>query len=170
MDQEQEDKIKNEMTTAHSDYDKRLNARAYFKTHDQIISGDLVQDTFIKTWNYLRKGGKIYLMKAFLYHVLNGLIIDQYRKRKNISLDILLEKGFELSSNEPERTINISDGKKAILLIQLLPEKYKKLMRMRYIQDLSLKEISLITGQTTNTIAVQVHRGLAKIKLLYNRT
>jgi len=42
------------------------------------------------------------------------------------------------------------------------------MMRMRFIQDLSLKEISLITGQSTNAIAVQIHRGLIKLRLLYN--
>ncbi len=38
---------------------------------------------------------------------------------------------------------------------------------MRFVQDLSLKEMSLITGKTKNSIAVQVHRGLEKIKVLY---
>lgn len=32
-------------------------------------------------------------MKAFPYHVLNNLIVDEYRKRKTASLDDLLEKG-----------------------------------------------------------------------------
>ena len=41
-------------------------------------------------------------------------------------------------------------------------------MRLRYAKDLSLKEISLITGQSRNTTAVQVHRGLEKLKFLYN--
>ncbi len=41
-------------------------------------------------------------------------------------------------------------------------------MRMRFVKTLSLKEISLITGQTKNTIAVQIHRGLEKLKILYN--
>ncbi len=40
-------------------------------------------------------------------------------------------------------------------------------MHMRYVRELSLKEISLITGQTTNATAVQLHRGLEKLKLLY---
>lgn len=39
---------------------------------------------------------------------------------------------------------------------------------MRYAQDLSLKEIALITGQSRNTVAVQAHRGLIKLKILYN--
>lgn len=62
----------------------------------------------------------------------------------------------------------LTPNKSNFLLIACLPQKYIKIMRMRYIQDLSLKEISLITGQSKNTIAVQVHRGLNKLRLLYN--
>ena len=40
-------------------------------------------------------------------------------------------------------------------------------MRMRYVQDLSLKEMALITGKSQNALAVQAHRGLMKLKLLY---
>lgn len=155
------------LTTAHHDYGKGLNAYAFFKIKNRVISKDIVQDTFIKTWGYLVRGGKIEVMKAFLYHVLNNLIVDEYRKHKTVSLDALLEKGFEPSAGNPDRVLNILDGKAAFLLIQRLPEIYRKVMRMRYVQDLSLKEISLITGQSKNTVAVQVHRGLQKLKLLY---
>ncbi|MFA6274092.1 MAG: sigma factor [Candidatus Paceibacterota bacterium] len=117
MNKEQENKIDTELTTAHHDFDKGLNARAFLKTNSHIIGGDLVQDTFVKTWSYLRKGGKIEIMKAFLYHVLNGLIIDQYRKRKTISLDTIQEKGFEPMTKDSERIFNILDGKAALLLI-----------------------------------------------------
>ncbi|MCR4328899.1 MAG: sigma-70 family RNA polymerase sigma factor [Patescibacteria group bacterium] len=156
------------LTQAHHDYEKGLNAHAFFKVSDRAMGRDLVQDTFTKTWMYLVKGGKIDLMKAFLYHVLNNLIVDQYRKRTATSLDVLLEKGFEPSAGDPGRLLNILDGKAGLLLMQRLPEKYRKVMRMRYTQDLSLKEMSLITGQTKNTLAVQLHRGLEKLKLLYN--
>ncbi len=156
------------LTTAHRTFQKGLNLHAFFKVHDNALGEDLVQDTFIKTWNYLVKGGKIDMMKAFLYHILNNLIVDEYRKHKATSLDVLLEKGYEpADTNDPRRLADILDGKEAMLLIQQLPQPYQKIMRMRYVQDLSLTEISLITGQTKNTIAVQVHRGLKKLKLLY---
>lgn len=155
------------LTDAHHDYARGLNAHAFFKTHNHAIGEDLVQDTFMKTWSYLVKGGKIDIMKAFLYHVLNNLIVDEYRKRKTTSLDVILEKGFEPSKDNSEQLIDILDGKAALLLIQRLPERYKKVMRMRYVQGLSLTEMSLITGQSKNTMAVQVHRGLEKLKLLY---
>jgi len=155
------------LTEAHRDYAKGLNSYALFKLHDQEMGQDMVQDTFMKTWVYLVKNGKIDLMKAFLYRILNNLIVDQYRKNKTASLDILLEKGYEPSTNPTERLMNMLDGKKALLLIQQLPMKYQKVMRMRYVQDLSLKEMSLVTGDSRNTLAVQLHRGLEKLKLLY---
>ena len=161
------------MTVAHQDYAKGLNSFAFFKVHDRAIGEDLVQDTFLKTWKYLVKGGEIEVMKAFLYHVLNNLIVDEYRKHKTTSLDVLLEKGFEPEADRHDhsgRLLDVLDGKAALLLIQRLPEKYKKVMRMKYTQDLSLKEMSLITGQSKNAIAVQLHRGLEKLKKLYNHT
>ena len=156
------------LTTAYNDYEKNLNARAFFKVSDHNVGEDLVQQTFMKTWIYLVKGGKIEIMKAFLYHILNNLIVDEYRKRKTISLDTIMEKGFEPKAVEPVNILNILEGKAALLLIERLPQVYKKVMRMRYIQDLSLEEISLITGLSKNTIAVQLHRGLAKLKILYS--
>jgi RNA polymerase sigma-70 factor (ECF subfamily) len=158
--------LKEILNVAHHDYERGLTVRAFFKLQDQAMSEDLVQDTFTKAWTYLAKGGEILLMKAFLYHILNDLIIDEYRKHKTVSLDTLLEKGFEPSIDPSVSLFNILDGKAALLLIQRLPKTYRRVMHMRYIQDLSIKEMSLITGQSKNTITVQAHRGLVLLKLL----
>ena len=155
-------------TVAHKDYEQGLNKHSFFKVHNRILSEDLVQDTFIKTWAYIVKGGQIAVMKAFLYHILNDLIIDEYRKKKPVSLDVLLEKGFEPSNTDEDQLVNTLDGRAALLLLKSLPLKYQNIMRMRYAENLSLKEMSVITGQTTNTLAVQIHRGLEKLKILYN--
>src|SRR6185436_11146437 len=140
---------------------------AFFKLNNHVTGEDLVQETFIKTWGYLVKGGKVDIMKAFLYHVLNNLIVDEYRKRKMTSLDVLMEKGLEPGDGRSGRLFDILDGKGALLLIQRLPVAYQKIMRMKYVQELSLQEMSLITGQSKNALAVQAHRGLEKLKVLY---
>ncbi|MDO8183430.1 MAG: RNA polymerase sigma factor [bacterium] len=170
MTSKKELELQNLLDLAYEDHKQGLNSFAFFKVHNKTISEDLVQNTFMKTWIYLLKGGKIDLMRAFLYHVLNDLVIDEYRKRKNISLDNLLEKGFDPYIIETDRLINILDGQSAELLINQLPLKYQQVIRMRYVQELTLKEIATATGQTKNTIAVQAHRGLEKLKLLYNHT
>lgn len=161
------------LTKAHHNFENSLATHAYFKTNCKSTSKDLVQDTFLKAWKYLVKGGKIEIMKAFLYHVLNNLIVDQYRKKKAISLDALIEKGFEPKATDSDRlfnvfnVFNVIDGKAALHLIERLPASYQKVMHMRYVEDLSLNQMSDITGQSKNTLAVKAHRGLEKLKELY---
>lgn len=153
---------------AHKNYNRGLNLHAFFKVNNHDTGEDLVQETFMKTWRYLLRGGKIDIIKAFLYHVLNNLIIDEYRKKKTTSLEVLTEKGFDphTEDSESERVSNTIDGKSASMFIQKLPDAYKKIMHMKYVQDLTIKEISLITGQTRNAVTVKIHRGLIKLRIL----
>ena len=162
--------LKSVLTSAYQNYGKSLSARAFFKVNDPMLAEDLVQNTFMKTWSYLVKGGKIGAMKAFLYHVLNNLIVDEYRKHKTTSLDALLEEGFDPkgSDSDYESVFKTLDREAARLLIRRLPEKYRKIINMRYVDDLSLDEISRLVGQSKNTVSVQLHRGLKRIKLLHD--
>lgn len=157
------------LTTAHLDHEKALNKYAFFKSNDKAKSEDMVQDTFMKAWSYLIKGGKILMMKAFLYHILNNIIIDQYRKHKTISLDDLMDKGFDPGENHVEQDLDFLDGKAAILLIKFLPANYQRVMNMRYVKMLSIQEIAEITGQSRNAVAVQAHRGIVMLRTLYKR-
>lgn len=160
--------LKSVLSVAHQDFEKMLTQYAFSKVHNHETSEDMIQVTFMKTWRYLVKRGKIDLMKAFLYHVLNNLIIDEYRKKNTTSLDILLEKGFQPSTSDVRQLFNYLDGKTVLVLIQRLPKTYQKVMRMRYMEELSLEEISLVTGQSKKTIAVQLHRGLKKLRELFD--
>ena len=155
------------LTRAHRDFEDSLQRRAFFKVNDRFLSDDLVQNTFLKTWKYLVSGGDIDTMKYFLYNVLNNLIIDEYRKRKNTSLEILLEKGFDPSADNSQTMFDVLDGKVLVILIDYLPKKHRQVLNLRYVQDYSIEEIAKITGQTRNTVTVQAHRGLEQLKVLY---
>ncbi len=168
MTSSQQQHLQKIFTEAYLNHEKELRNRAFFKLSNYELGRDLVQQTFMKAWMYLMKGGKVEKMGAFLYHILNNLIIDEYRKNKATSLDAMMEAGFEPSAVDSKNFFNILDGKDALLLIERLPEMYRKVMQMKYLQDLSLQEISEQTGLSKNTIAVQLHRGLDKIKSLYN--
>jgi RNA polymerase sigma-70 factor, ECF subfamily len=155
------------MTKAHAEFEQGLLRHANFRVSDSGRCDDLVQDTFLKTWVYLVKAGKISSMKPFLYHVLNCLIIDEYRKKKSVSLDVLLEAGFEPGSDDFDRIADTIDGKAAVALILTLPVAYQKIMTLRYLDDLSLSEIADETGLTKNLVAVKTHRGMEKLRQLY---
>ena len=156
------------LTKAHKEYEKGLRHYSIARLHSPEMADDVVADAFMKTWVYLKKGGKITLMKAFLYHITNCLIVDQYRKRKTVSLDILSESGFEPSVDDSNRLLDTIDGQEAVRLMDYLPEKYKKVLSLRYLRNLSIKEIAQKTHQSDNTVVVQIHRGLKKLKSLYD--
>ena len=93
-------------------YQTHLDAifrHCYFRVSDRDQAQDLAQATFIKTWEYLRKGKRIDNMKAFLYKVANNLVVDYYRQKKAISLDALKEKGFEPVGDRGDKVINKLD-------------------------------------------------------------
>jgi RNA polymerase sigma-70 factor (ECF subfamily) len=154
------------LTEAHHDFSRGLVRYANLKVNNTALSDDLVQTTFMKTWLYLQNTGKIDLMRAFLYHALNGLIIDEYRKKKALSLDLLAENGLELAAINSENIYNIIDGKIVAALIHQLPEKYRAVITMRFLEELSLKEMSAATNQSQNAVSVQIHRGLVRLKAL----
>lgn len=155
------------MASAHADFEQGLLRHANFRLSDSGRCDDLVQDTFLKTWVYLIKAGKINSIKPFMYHVLNCLIIDEYRKKKSVSLDVLLDSGFEPEGEDYDRIIDTIDGQAAMALIATLPAAYQRIISLRYIDDLSLSEIADETGLTKNLVAVKTHRGMEKLREIY---
>lgn len=150
------------------------------------MARDFVQDTFTKAWSNLaseksgKGGGKsgahggkdIENMRAFLYRIAGNLIIDEYRRRGSRkpqeSLDDLHELGFDPGEDETDSWVDQIDGEEAIKLIAQVPEPYGDEVFMRYVQSLTLEEIAEMTGESENTISVRIHRGLIKLRKLFN--
>lgn len=154
-------------TRAYQEHEKSLRSRSYFKVSDPSLADDLVQVTFLKTWEYLEGAGKIDSMKAFLFHVLNNLIIDEYRKQKTASLDMMTENGFQVAVEDAGYLCDEIDGRAALTLIPRLPAKYRTVLSMRFIEELTLREIAHLTGQSENTVVVQIRRGIEKLATLF---
>src|SRR3989338_5539027 len=97
----------------------------YFKIRDREIAKDLVQETFMRTWNYMQKGVEIENLRAFFYRTLGNAIIDEYRKKKPISLDWLAEEGFDPGEDYRKSIADKLDGERAMALLNQIPPKYK---------------------------------------------
>lgn len=151
-------------------YEKNADAlfrHCFFKIHDRELAKDLLQETFVKTWDYIAQGKEISNMRAFLYKTLNNMIIDEYRKKKVVSLDELAEEGFDPMAETGPTADDRFMGEKALRLLQEIPNPYRDAVVMRYVNGLDLSEIAEITGETENTVSVHVHRGLTKLKELF---
>ncbi len=152
---------------AYDEYSDALFRHCLFKVSDRELAKDLLQETFTKVWVYVSKGKKIGNMRAFLYKTLNNLVIDEYRKKRNISLDLLAEDGFDPKADNLPNTSDMIDGERAVKLLSKLDDPYKETVFLRYVNGLEISEIAEITEQTENAVSVHIHRGLKKLKELY---
>lgn len=152
---------------AFDEYSDALFRHAALRISDREKSIDLVHDTFAKVWSYVRDGHAVDSFRPFLYKVLNNLIIDEYRKAKESSLDALMEQegvdegSFpELSESTIEALAATIDGRQAFELLETLPDEYREVIIMRFVDQLGPREISVLIEETENTVSVRIHRGL----------
>lgn len=157
---------------AYNDYSDAIFRHCYFRVSNRERAKDLTQDAFIRTWKYMSAGHDIGNIRAFLYRVTNNLIIDEYRKKKEASLDAMREDGAEPSVIDDTAKIRDHlDGKLARHVLDKIEPKYRDALVMRYIDDMSPEEIAQVTHETANTVSVHIHRGLKRVrKLLAEQT
>jgi RNA polymerase sigma-70 factor (ECF subfamily) len=152
---------------AFDEYADALFRHAVYRLSDRERAIEIVHDTFTKVWGYIRSGHDIESYKPFLYKVLNNLIIDEYRRRKELSLDaILSEEGVdegtfpELYEGGIEEITFTLDAKKASELLGEIPIVYREVLTYRFVDGLGPKEISELIEESENVVSVRIHRGL----------
>ncbi len=156
---------------AFDEYNDALFRHAFMRISDREKAIDAVHDTYTKVWSYVRNGYEIENFRPFLYKVLNNLIIDTYRKKKEASLDAMFEidgvdEGSfdDLSESNTESLAATIDGRKAFELLEELPDQFREVIIYRFVDGLGPREISELIEETENIISVRLHRGLKMLR------
>lgn len=152
---------------AHSD---AIFRHCFFRVYDREKAREMMQDVFMKTWEYIVQGKKIDNLRAFLYRVANNMVIDWSRKKKETSLDAMMDEGFEPVGLGVKQTTLAAEAGQMIDLLDQLDEKYRDAVRMRYLDELSPKEIAHVLGETENVVSVRIHRGLAQLRAIASQS
>ena len=149
---------------AYEQYADAIFRHCYFRVYRKDIAEELVHDIFIKTWEYLIKKGTIKNIKAFLYKVANNSIIDYTRKKKESSLEILQEQGFEPHTETACAIESCIEADRLAKAIHTLGDTYRQIAIMRYVDELTPKEIAHITGIPVNTVSVRLTRAKKQLQ------
>lgn len=157
----------------HTSQSDALFRYCFFRVSDRDMALDMTQEAFMKLWDvFVRDESEIKNARALLYKIASNMIIDWYRKKKAVSLDEALEyeQGEEylnLADNSHEMMEIESDGKTALQHISKLEPIYQRVVYLRYVEDLSPKEIAEIVGLSVNVVSVRINRGIQELKKIY---
>lgn len=171
--------LERKFSEAFEAYNDELFRHASMRLPDREKALELTQEAFMKAWEYVQKGEEIRELRPFLYRTLRHLIIDEYRRKKSVSLEGMaehLEDGDVEDFLPPDETNTLEaaverfEGKRALAALKELPDAYREALTLRYVEGLSPGEISAIVGESENAVSVRIHRGLKKLKALLEDT
>jgi RNA polymerase sigma-70 factor (ECF subfamily) len=154
--------IEKQFLAAYEAYADAIFRYCFFKTKDQDLAKDLVQQTFLKAWVYLGQDHQIDNFRAFLYRLAGNLIIDWYRKRKAESLEKLADKGFEPADRHtsPDTQAEVAWMLK---VLDTLDPADQELIIWRYVEDLSPRTIAEMLHEKENNVSVRIHRAKERL-------
>ncbi len=156
--------IEAEFEKAYNDYADAIFRHCYFRIFDRERGKELMQETFIRAWTFITDGKTIDNMRAFLYRVANNLIVDEVRKKKEISLDMLQSGGWDPGYDQmPDMHKRIEQGK-ILAMLTKMDKGYRDVIVMRYIDGLPPADIAEVLGESANTVSVRLHRGMKQLR------
>lgn len=161
------EKKKQQLLEAHDAFAEPLFRHCYFRVYDREQAKDLVQEAFMRTWEYMVADGEVENIRAFLYRITHNLVIDHVRRRRPmISLDALQEQGRDLVGETVADVHAKVESSEIVELLHKLEEPYRAVVVMRYVDDMHPKEIAAVVGESANVVSVRIHRAIEKARLL----
>lgn len=164
-------KDKEAFIKAYDNYIDDIYRFVYFKVNKKEDAEDITSLVFLKSWDYIQnnKLGDYKTLKSFFYKVARNAVIDHYRKasgQENVSLE--REEGTidvvdEKSDMAKEFDLKM-DYEQLLALMSELKGEYKEVLMLRYVNELSVKEIADILEKDKGNVRVLIYRAINALK------
>jgi len=140
----------------------------FIKVNSQAIAEDLTSEVFLKSWKAFqqKEKPKIRNPRAFLYITARHLVIDFYRtKKQKQTVSIEDSKEIEDTSERLEEKESIrSDVALIHDRLKELNHDYQNVIILRFVEELSIGEISEVLDKSKGATRVLLHRAMGQLK------
>ena len=147
---------------------------AYRMSNNSQEAEDISQESFLRAYQSLARFNPSYKFSTWLYQITLNIIRDRFKKKElnYVSLNTPIEtddsefypQPVDLTNN-PEEIITQKENIQAIQkAIYSLPLKYREIVVLRHLQDLSYIEIANILKLPTGTVKVRLYRAREQLK------
>lgn len=150
-------------------YKNKVYQICYRMLGNRHESEDAAQEAFIRAYININTFNPDLKFSTWLYRIATNLCIDRIRKKKPdyyLDAEVSGTDGLTLYSQIPSDTEPPEVEVESLELqetiqkeILKLPEKYRAAIVLKYIEELSLNEISEILDLPLGTVKTRIHRG-----------
>ena len=158
-------------------YKSRVYTYIFLIVRNKELTEDIFQEAFIKAIATIQQGRYVESGRflGWINRIAHNLIIDHFRKEKNentFSTDGL-EYDFVNNSKYSEKSFEDVINNEQVLqdvvhLVNYLPDSQQEVVRMRFFEDLSFKEIADRTNVSINTALWRMRYALMNMRRIAN--
>lgn len=130
---------------------------------------DIAQEAFIRAYVNIQSFNMNLKFSTWLYRIATNLCIDRLRKKKPdyyLDAEVKGTEGLTMYSHIPSDASLPEEDVESLELqesiqkeISKLPDKYRSVIVLKYIEEMSLNEISEILDIPLGTVKTRIHRG-----------
>jgi RNA polymerase sigma-70 factor (ECF subfamily) len=149
------------LTDLYEEYELELRRYARRLARDPHRADDLVQEAFIRAMGHLDLLDLLepYQRRAWLYRTLKNLFLDgESARQREEALIEQVAQDAPLAGYRPQEVIWPNP-------FDLVPEKYRDLVRKRYVLGMTSQEIANELGIPAATVRSRLHLALKKLRL-----
>lgn len=156
----------------------RLLGYAVRRLRDVHDAEDVVQDVFVRAYTERVRHRDVLQVSAYLYRMTSNACSDVLRKRQLRSpmlrlvprSDVPPSGGPASSDRSPsEATSEAEEAERVERLLGRLPKAQAEAVRLRVFGDLTLAEISLISGCSINTVGSRLRYAFGKLRRIVEK-
>lgn len=159
-------------------YQHKLYQVCYRMLGNKQEAEDIAQEAFVRAYINLHTYDQKRKFSTWLYRIATNLCIDRIRKKKPdyyLDAEVTGTEGLDMYSHIastdqlPDESVEQMELQDRIQYeISRLPDKYRSVIVLKYIEELSLQEISEILEIPLGTVKTRIHRGREALRKQLN--
>ncbi len=165
-----EDQNPEHFTQLYRRYGGKVFAKCISMLNDEALARDAVQDIFIKVFLNLSRFNEKSSFSTWLYSITYNFCIDLIRRKKKIPVllaDDVSRIGDEPMPEIPDSVLLEMKQERLERVLKDLPEGDRIILLMKYMDDMSIKDIAEFFQKTESAIKMQIMRAKHKAQAIY---
>jgi RNA polymerase sigma-70 factor (ECF subfamily) len=127
------------------------------------VAEELTQDTFTAVYISLSKFRGVCSERTWVYKIAQNRLMDYYRKMYRENSFVLVDDTEAADIDDPKQNVQDYiekqyDSAQVTECLRRIPDHYRVLLIMKYIEDKRVKEIAEITGKTPKAVESMMTR------------
>lgn len=137
---------------------------------DEQYAEEVTQDAFMKAFNGLKSFNRTATFKSWFYRIVVNESFLKLRTLKKSKPIVSIEEQSDAILEEQFEEVTENHSVKISEVLSLMPPKEALALELFYLQELSINDITTITGWTKAYTKVILHRGRKNIRQLWKKT